>query len=171
ADLAQRVCGELEDISVLLVGTGEVAEKTTQALASRGVQRVSVAGRNLINARRLADSYGGACISISDTPRVLVYHDIVICSTAATEPLLCWDEVKPALSQRPTRPLFMIDLALPRDVEAKVGKLSNVYLYNLDDLAAIANENLKARKAEVEAARYALLERAQHVWEKLLGAE
>ncbi|QYY35554.1 glutamyl-tRNA reductase [Ruficoccus sp. ZRK36] len=164
AELAQRVCGDLKDASVLLVGTGEVAEKTVQALVSRGASRVTVAGRNLIKARELADAFQGPCMSISDVPRVLAFHDIVICSTASTEPLLRKDEVAPALRQRPTRPLFAIDLALPRDIEGSVGKLSNVYLYNLDDLAAIANENLKARQAEVEKARHALLERAAHLW-------
>jgi glutamyl-tRNA reductase len=169
AELAQRVCGELQEISVLLVGTGEVAEKTVQALVSRGASRVTVAGRNLIKARQLADSFQGPCMSVADVPRVLTFHDIVICSTASPEPLLRKDQVAPALRQRPTRPLFAIDLALPRDIEPAVGKLSNVYLYNLDDLAAIANENLKARQAEVEKARHALVERATHLWAHLCG--
>ncbi len=169
AELAQRVCGELQDVSVLLVGTGEVAEKTVQALVSRGASRVSVAGRNLIKARQLADAFEGSCVGLVDVPRVLTYHDIVICSTASEEPLLRKSEVSPALKKRPTRPLFAIDLALPRDIESAVGKLSNVYLYNLDDLAAIANENLKAREAEVEKARHALLERARHLWTHLAG--
>lgn len=166
-DLAQRVCGELPDISVLLIGTGEVAEKTTQSLVSRGVNRVTVAGRNLINARKLADEFNGPCINLQDAPRVLVYHDIVICSTAAPGSILLKADIAPALKQRPTRPLFAIDLALPRDIEPAASKLSNVYLYNLDDLAAIANENLKARQAEVEKARHALLEKARRVWEAI----
>jgi len=170
-DLAQRVCGDLAEVSVLLIGTGEVAEKTTQALVSRGVKHVTVAGRNLINARRLADEFGGPCISIADAPRVLGYHDVVICSTASTEPILKKEEVKPAIKERPTRPLFLIDLALPRDIEAGVGKLSNVYLYNLDDLADIANDNLKAREAEVERARHAIVERAQRVWAAIRGGD
>ncbi|MBC2593979.1 glutamyl-tRNA reductase [Ruficoccus amylovorans] len=169
AELAQRVCGDLREISVLLVGTGEVAEKTVQALVSRGACRVTVAGRNLIKARELADIFQGPCMSVADVPRVLTFHDIVICSTASEEPILRKDAVAPALRQRPTRPLFAIDLALPRDIEDAIAELSNIYLYNLDDLAAIANENLKARQAEVEKARHGLLERATRLWSHLCG--
>lgn len=167
-ELAMRVCGELSESSVLLIGTGEVGEKTAQALRGRGAGQITVASRNPLNARRVASQLHGAIIAFNDIPRLLQYFDIVVCSTSAPGAILSYQEIAPVIRQRPTRPLFLIDLAVPRDIDPSAGKLTNVYLYNVDDLAAISNENLKARMAEVEDCRKALSHKAAAVWNILL---
>ncbi len=167
-ELAMRVCGELSESSVLLIGTGEVGEKTAQALLGRGAGQITVASRNPLNARRIADQLHGAIIAFNDVPRLLQYFDIVICSTSAPGTILSSQEIAPVIKQRSTRPLFLIDLAVPRDIDPAAGKLTNVYLYNVDDLATIANENLKARMAEMEHCRKALSQKAAAVWGILL---
>lgn len=166
-ELAARVCGELAEASVLLLGNGEVGEKTTQALASRGAERIVVAGRNLDKARALADQFTGAAATLDKLPHLLENADIVIGATSSPQPLITAAQLKPIMQRRPVQPLIAIDTALPRDIEASVGEIANVYLYNLDHLAEIANENLRAREAEVSTARQSLLERARRLWEAL----
>ncbi|WP_309386956.1 glutamyl-tRNA reductase [Cerasicoccus frondis] len=166
-ELAIRVCGDLTDVNVVLMGSGEVGEKTTQALVSRGAGRIVVAGRNLDRARALADQFTGAAASLDRLPELLKTADIVIGATSAPEPLITRELLKPIMKQRPVQPLIAIDTALPRDIEQAVDEVNNVYLYNLDHLAQIANENLRAREAEVAAARQSILERAKRLWESL----
>jgi len=168
-ELAVRVCGELEETHVLLLGSGEVGEKTTQALVSRGAERITVAGRNIINARKLADQFMGAAAGLDKLPELLAHADIVIGATSAPEPLIDAKLLRPIMLNRPERPLIAIDTAVPRDIAPDVENLENIYLYNLDDLAEIANENLRAREAEVAAAKESLLERARRLWEHLAG--
>ena len=95
---------------------------------------------------------------------------MVICSTAGDDPVLTQDKIRGALAKRPARPLFLIDVAVPRDVEDSAGELENVYLYNLDDVSAIANENLENRKSEVERCRDALAKRAERIWDQLVAS-
>lgn len=167
SELAVRVCGDLRDVSVLLLGNGEVGEKTTQALVSRGAERIVVAGRNLDNARALADQFTGAAATLDKLPQLLDQADIVIGATASPQPLITAALLEPIMDKRPVQPLIAIDTALPRDIEASVEDIANVYLYNLDHLAQIANENLRAREAEVATAKQSLLERARRLWESL----
>lgn len=164
AELARRVCGELSESSILLIGAGEVGEKTAQALHGRGARQFIIAGRNLLNARKLAQKLGGAVTDLQALDSLLPYSDILLFSTAAEEPLLRAEQVRRVMRQRPARPLFIIDLAMPRDVEADAGKVNNTYLYNLDDLARLANENMSVRLREVEQARENLARRAEHLW-------
>jgi len=166
-DLAMRICGDLQASSILTIGSGEVGEKATQALISRGAHNITVANRNLEKAHRLADQFKGAAMRLSDVPFSLQNFDIVIGCTASPDPVLTLADVECAMQTRATRPLFMIDLAVPRDVEQTVSQVSNVYLYNIDHLAKIANENLKNRIAEMESCRRALFEKAEHVWNTL----
>ncbi|GHB97188.1 glutamyl-tRNA reductase [Cerasicoccus arenae] len=166
-ELALRVCGDLAEAQVVLLGSGEVGEKTTQALVSRGAERIIVAGRNLERARTLADQFTGAAASLDKLPQLLIHADIVIGATASSQPLITAELLTPIMKNRPTQPLIAIDTALPRDIDPVVDEISNVYLYNLDHLAQIANENLRAREAEVATARQSLLERARRLWEAL----
>lgn len=166
-DLAERVCGELSDVSLLLLGTGEAGQKTAQALVSRGVEQLTVASRDAGRAREVASEFGAASAALCDLPHFLPHADVVIGSTVSDQPLITRESLKPVLKKRPSRPYFLIDLAVPRNFEAATARLSNVYLYNLDALSTIANENLDARMKEVERAREGLSEKAAQLWERL----
>jgi glutamyl-tRNA reductase len=170
-DLASRIFGKLNYSRVLLVGSGEVSEKTAQALKSRGVADISVSSRTYENAHKLAHGLGGTAIDFEDFEAELGYFDIIICSTAAPSTLLSKEVMASTMKQRPERPCFLIDLALPRDVAPAVAELENVYLYNLDDLSSIANENLEARNAEIEKAREILKKHAWNLWLQLRRRE
>lgn len=167
-ELATRVCGDLENSAILMIGSGEVGEKTTQALVSRGARNITVANRTLEKASHLAQQFKGAAIQLSDVYSMLHRFDIIISCTSSPEPILRAKDITPVIQARPTRPLFLIDLAVPRDVEPAVAAMGNVYLYNVDHLAQIANANLKARMAEMDACRDALKQRSGYVWDSLL---
>lgn len=166
-DLANRIFGKLEDSRVLLIGSGSVAEKTAQSLKGRGVADITIAGRNFERAHSLANKFGGATLELNHFASQLKRYDIVITSTTADKTIIDHAIVKNALKQRPEQPLFLIDLALPRDIDSTVDQLENVYLYNLDDLSNIANENIELRKAEVERARSILKAHAWNLWLQL----
>jgi glutamyl-tRNA reductase len=170
-DLACRIFGKLDRSRVLLLGSGEVGEKTAQALLSRGVGDISVSSRTFENAHKLAHALGGAAIDFDNFTAQLGHFDILICSTAAPGALLSREVLARTMRQRPERPCFIIDLALPRDVDPKVETVENVYLYNLDDLSSIANENLQARKDEIESARHILKKHAWQLWLQLRRRE
>lgn len=168
AELAERVCGELPQISILLLGTGEVGKRTTEALASRGARRLTVCGRNPLKARAVAETLPGAAVlAFAQRRQALAYVDVLIGATSAPELILSAAELAPLMQTRRTRPLFAIDLAMPRDIDPAVADLDQVYLYNLDDLAAIANENLATRKREALRAEEGLHERAARLWPEL----
>ena len=170
-DLATRIFGRLDRSRVLLLGSGEVGEKTAQALKSRGAADIAVSSRTFENAHRLAHALDGSAIDFDDFIGQLHHYDIVIGSTAAPGTLLERDILRRIIRTRPERPLFLIDLALPRDFDQGVETLENVYLYNLDDLSTIANENLAAREAEIEEARKMLRSSAWHLWLQLRRRE
>ncbi len=166
-DLGNRIFGNLNNSRVLLVGSGDVAEKTAQSLKSRGVADITVTSRKFENARVLAHKFGGAAIDFNDFSGQLKWFDIVISSTAASTAIINKDMLVTALRSRQDQPFFLIDLALPRDVDPNVDTLENVYLYNLDDLSAIANENIELRKAEIDQARTILKAHAWNLWLQL----
>ena len=166
-DLGNRIFGNLSNSRVLLVGSGDVAEKTAQSLKSRGVADITVTSRKFENAHILAHKFGGAAIEFSDFVPQLKRFDIVISSTAASETIIDQNMIKDTLKNRPDQPFFLIDLALPRDIDPGVDAFENVYLYNLDDLSAIANENIEMRKAEIDQARQILKAHAWSLWLQL----
>ena len=120
--------------------------------------------------RELAKGVEGSTLGFEAFRESLHLFDVVVCSTAGEDPILTLDNVGAALDKRPARPLFLIDVAMPRDIEETAGKLENVYLYNLDDVSAIANENLANRKGEVDRCRDALAKRAKRIWDQLAGS-
>lgn len=166
-DLASRIFGHLKHSRVLLLGSGEVGELTAQALKSRGVADISVSSRTFENAHKLAHEFGGAAIDFEDFVSQLHRFDIIISSTAAPGCILTPQTIRTALKQRPEQPLFLIDLAMPRDIDPAVDKIENVYLYNLDDLSTIANENLAQRKGEIQKAQKILKAQAWNLWLQL----
>jgi glutamyl-tRNA reductase len=166
-ELAERIFGKLNDSHVLLLGSGEVAEKTAQSLRSRGVASIAVSSRRFDNARALAHNFAGAAIDFEDFPGQLANYDIIIGSTSAPGAILTMDRIQAALQKRPQRPFFLIDLAVPRDMETTLQSLESVFLYDLDDLASIANENLSLRKAEIGKVRKLLNRSAWSIWLQL----
>lgn len=166
-DLASRIFGNLKNSRVLLLGSGEVGELTAHALKNRGVTDISVSSRTYENAHKLARDFGGAAIDFDGFVSQLHRFDIIISSTAAPGCILTPAALKQSLRKRPAQPLFLIDLAMPRDVDPNVDKLENVYLYNLDDLSTIANENLAQREGEIDKARSILKAHAWNLWLQL----
>ena len=136
--LAKRVFGDLSRQSVLLVGAGETMELAARHLVSHQVNHVMVANRTLSKAQDLANRIGGSAIDLRSLDDHLAKADLLFCSTSANEPIVKLEAVKKAITQRKRRPMFMVDLAVPRDVAEEVGELDDVYLYTIDDLKEAA---------------------------------
>ncbi len=163
-DLAGKIYGDLAPVSILVVGAGDIGLKTVQAFQSRGAKSITVASRTLSKAEEAAASAGGWAASLAELPEILATSDIVASSTSAPGFVVTHDLVATAMKRRAARPLFLIDLALPRDIDPATAKLANVFLYNLDDLAKIAEGNLAQREAEVARCRAILAERTAALW-------
>lgn len=144
--LAKQIFANLAKCSVLLIGAGQTIELTGMHLVNTGVKRIIVANRSLPKAKHLANKFQAHAITMSDIPVHLPEVDIVITSTASSLPILGKGMIESALKIRKHRPVFMVDLAVPRDVEPEVAGLGDVYLYNIDDLQHIIADNLNLRK-------------------------
>jgi len=166
-DLAGRIFGDLTTCRVLVIGAGDIGQKTAQAFQSRGARSITVASRTLSSAEAAAATTGGWAASLAELPEAVAAADIVTSSTSAPGFMLPAELVAGAIKHRPARPLFLIDLALPRDVDPAAAKLANVFLYNLDDLAKIAEENLAQREAELARCRAIVAERTAALWPKV----
>jgi len=147
-DLAKKIFGLLEGKRVLLLGAGEMAELAAEHLLAQRVAGLTVANRTLEKAMEVAGRFKGRAVSLDELEVELVKADIVITSTAAAEPVLTTGMVRRSLRPRRHRPLFLIDIAVPRDVETGVGRLENVFLYDVDDLEEVVARNLAGRKEE-----------------------
>ncbi len=168
-ELATRIFGRLKVSRTLVVGSGEVGREVARAFRSRGVACISIASRTPERAHSLSREIDGLVIPYATWAETLPYIDIAIFATSAPGPILSAATLRPALAKRRQRPFFLIDLAVPRDVDAGINRMGNCYLYNLEDLAGIANENLASRHGEVEDCRHGLRERAGRVWQQLRG--
>lgn len=151
--LAQQIFSDLKEDTALLIGAGETIELVARHLAESGIKHMIVANRTLGNAETLADEVGAEAILLSDIPQRLVEADIVISSTASQLPLLGKGAVEYALKKRKHKPMFMVDIAVPRDIESQVGELSDVFLYTVDDLKDVIDENMRSRQKAAEIAR------------------
>lgn len=149
-ELAVNIFMDFSDKTIMVVGSGEMSELTLSSLMDRGASTVIVANRTIENARELADKVKGTAIALSDIDQHLAKADIVISSTAAPGIVLTSDHFQRAVKQRAGAPIFAIDIAVPRDIDAAVNDIDNVYLYDVDDLEVIAAKNLEARRAEVD---------------------
>lgn len=147
--LAKKIFGDLRGRTVLVIGAGEMGKLTAQHLKSQGVERMLITSRTLAHATALAESIGGKALPWDDQRTALEAADIVITATGAALPILTRSQVDAVMRQRRNRPLFLIDIAIPRDVDPAVGELEAVFLYNIDDLQAVVQENLSRRAAEV----------------------
>lgn len=153
-NLAQRIFTDLQDTPALLIGAGETIELVARHLKEAGVQRMTVANRTMPRAQSLAAQFGGKAIPLADIPEALEEADIVIASTASQLPILGKGAVERALKVRKHRPLFMVDLAVPRDIEEEVSKLDDVFLYSVDDLRQVIEENIRSRQGAAAEAEH-----------------
>ncbi len=144
--LARQIFGDLSKQTALLIGAGETIELTARHLHQHGIGRMIIANRTLERAHTLAAQFSAYAIPLSDLPAHLSEADIVISSTASQLPILGKGSVESALKSRKHRPIFMVDIAVPRDIEAEVATLSDVYLYTVDDLREVIQEGLKSRQ-------------------------
>lgn len=151
-ELARKIFGDLAGRSVLIIGAGEMAELALRHLLDDGVRSIIVANRSYDRALALAEQFQGRAVTFEGIRQQLVEADIVISSTSAPHYVVKKDELAPILSQRRHRPIFLIDIANPRDVDPDCNELDNVYLYNIDDLQAVVAANLKEREREAERA-------------------
>jgi len=151
-NLAKHIFAKLENVNVLLVGAGETIELVSKHLYDNNVGKITVANRTLARAEGMAKKIGADVITLAQIPEKMSQVDIVISSTGSTLPIIGKGMVENALSQRKHRPIFMVDLAVPRDIEEQVADLEDVFLYTVDDLQTIIAENIQnRRKAAVEA--------------------
>ncbi|MEO5829743.1 MAG: glutamyl-tRNA reductase, partial [Rhodanobacter sp.] len=145
--LAEQVFADLKQACVLLIGAGDTIELAARHLAEKQAQRIIVANRTPETAQELAGRYGGYAIALADLPQHLAEADIVISSTAARQPIVTRVMVEQAMLTRKRKPMFMVDIAVPRDIETSVGELPDVYLYGIDDLRQVIDGNLRSRAA------------------------
>ena len=150
--LARKVLGDLRGRTVLLIGAGEMAQLAARELRSEGAAELLVANRGARRAEQLALEVAGVPVNLADLPSLLERIDVAICSTAATQPIITCELMLRAAKARRFRPAFLIDLAVPRNVEPEVNQLENVYVYDLDDLERLAAQTRELRSAELEAA-------------------
>ena len=148
--LAERVFADLGEACVLLIGAGETIELAARHLTEARVRRLIVANRTLENAQALASRFGGYAITLGDLPKHLAEADIVISSTASREPILDRETVAAAIARRRRKPMFLVDIAVPRDIDPQVATIEDAFLYTIDDLREVIDENLRGRR---EAAR------------------
>ena len=147
-DLAGHIFAELGQCNALLVGAGETVELVARHLIEAGVSRIVIANRTLGRARELAQKFGAEAVLLAEIPEQLLDADIVITSTASQLPILGKGAVEQALKARKHRPFLMVDIAVPRDIESQVGELRDVYLYSVDDLREIVDQNMRSRRDE-----------------------
>ena len=150
--LAKQIFGDLASKTVILVGAGEMVELCGRHLHDKGVSSLIIANRSVDRAAELAKQFEAHAVSLTDLPDILHRADILISSTASQEPVIHAKAVKAALKQRRNQPMFLVDIAVPRDIHPDVGKLGNVYLYTIDDLQKVVDTNLSKRSEAAEAA-------------------
>jgi glutamyl-tRNA reductase len=160
--LAQRIFGNLQGQKVLFIGAGEMIELCAQHFAAQNPASITVANRTLERGAELAESVGGSAILFADLPDRLAEFDIVITSTASQLPIVGLGMVERAIRARKHRPMFMVDLAVPRDIEPEAGELDDVFLYTVDDLAQVVQEGLGNRQEAAAEAEAIINVRVEH---------
>ena len=147
--LAKKIFGELDGLNVLILGAGEMAKLTGTHLRAQAVKQLTIASRTLEHAQAIAKQLHGRAVPWTSLSQSLADADIVVTATGSAEPVLTRAGVEEAMRSRRSRPLFVIDIAVPRDVDPAVGRVDQVFLYNIDDLQTIVKENLARRSSEV----------------------
>lgn len=155
-ELAKKIFDDFSRCQILIVGSGKMGEIATRHLKGMGMTRIFCANRTLERAVTLAEKFGGAAIRLDDVPRHLPDTDIVISSTGSPGVVLAREAVADAMRHRRNRPMFLIDIAVPRDIAPEVGEIPNVYLYDIDDLRDVVDRNRKNRENKLEKAEQIL---------------
>lgn len=171
--LAQQIFDQLSQQTAILIGAGETIELTARHFYERGVKRIIIANRTYAKAHILASQFDGYAIALSELPSHLAEADIVVSSTASQLPILGKGLVESAIKKRKHKPMFMVDLAVPRDIEPEVEQLRDVYLYTVDDLQNTVNENLDSRRQAAEQAEEIIDTQVEHflAWLRSQGAQ
>ena len=156
-NLAKRIFADLQQRRALLIGAGETIELVAKYLHTHNIQTLFVANRTLSKAQHIAAQYQGQAITLHDVPKYLPQADIVISATKSSLPILGKGGIESALKTRKHNPMLMLDIAVPRDIEAEVGQLSDVYLYTIDDLQQMAQDNLHDREVAAQQAEQIIL--------------
>ncbi|MDL2207756.1 glutamyl-tRNA reductase, partial [Desulfovibrio sp. OttesenSCG-928-M16] len=147
-ELAKRIFDDMSKINAMLIGAGEMAELAATHLMNAGIASVRVANRTHERAVQLARQFQGQAVAFEDLPEHLAQVDIVISSTGAHEPIIRAKDMRDVLKKRKHKPMFFIDIAVPRDIDPDVNGLDNIYLYDIDDLKEVVEENLAHRREE-----------------------
>ena len=147
-ELAKRIFGDMREHKAMLVGAGEMAELAAMHLLQSGINEILVANRTHVRGQELARQFNGRAIPFEQMPHYLLDVDIIITSTGSQEPIIRARDIRAALKARKNRPMFFIDIAVPRDIDPDVNGLDNVYLYDIDDLREVVEENLATRRDE-----------------------
>ncbi|HEX2724164.1 MAG TPA: glutamyl-tRNA reductase [Gemmatimonadaceae bacterium] len=167
--LAKKIFGSLSGRRAMVLGAGDVAAIALECLQKEGVRVAVVANRTFERAESIAREHGAVAMHYDECWATLHTVDVLLCSTASPHPVVTVDHVAPAIAMRRDRPLCILDIALPRDVEANVGQLENVFLYDLDDLRAAAEANLDRRQEDVPAAERIIADEVEKYWQWLAG--
>jgi glutamyl-tRNA reductase len=169
--LGKKIFGDLKGKNVLMLGAGEMAELALEHLQSQGAGGIVIANRTLERGLRLAERFGGEAVSLEELESQLLTADVLLSSTGSPSYLLSREQVKAAMRRRKQRPLFMIDIGVPRDLDPGINDLDNVYLYNIDDLTEVVEENRERRQeAAVHAERLVAAETLKFMdWLKTLA--
>ncbi|MBL4581309.1 MAG: glutamyl-tRNA reductase [Gammaproteobacteria bacterium] len=165
--LAERIFSDLPSLSVLLIGAGRTIELVVKHLVEKGVSEIVVANRTLDNALEIANRFDAHGVLLSDIPEQLIKADIVVSSTNSQLPLLGKGAVERALKQRKHKPMLLVDLAVPRDIEAEVSEIADAYLYSIDDISAVIEDGVKSR-ADAAAQAESIIERGVEDYRKAL---
>lgn len=171
--LAQQIFDKLSEQTALLIGAGETIELTARHLFQHGIGRIIIANRTYDKAHSLATQFNGYAIALSELPSHLAEADIVVSSTASSLPILGKGSVESAIRKRKHKPMFMVDLAVPRDIEPEVEQLRDVYLYTVDDLQNTINQNMDSRRRAAEQAEEIIDTQVEHflAWLRSQGAQ
>ena len=171
--LAQQIFDKLSEQTALLIGAGETIELTARHLHQHGIGRIIIANRTFDKAHALAMQFNGYAIALSEIPNHLAEADIVVSSTASQLPILGKGRVESAIKKRKHKPMFMVDLAVPRDIEPEVEQLRDVYLYTVDDLQNTVNQNMDSRRRAAEQAEEIIDTQVEHflAWLRSQGAQ
>ncbi|CAD6875153.1 glutamyl-tRNA reductase [Methylomonas fluvii] len=171
--LAQQIFDKLSEQTALLIGAGETIELTARHLYQHGIGRIIIANRTYDKAHALAMQFNGYAINLAELPNHLAEADIVVSSTASQLPILGKGRVESAIKVRKHKPMFMVDLAVPRDIEAEVAQLRDVYLYTVDDLQNTVNQNMDSRRRAAEQAEEIIDTQVEHfmAWLRSQGAQ
>ncbi len=159
--LAERIFESIADQRILFIGAGEMIELCAAHFCSQKPKQVTIANRTIERGRALAEQYGGSAIRLDELGEYLAQHDIVVSCTASPLPIIGLGMVERAVKVRRHRPIFMVDLAVPRDIEEEVGELDDVFLYTVDDLAQVVESGLESRQAAVVEAEDIIANRVQ----------